>query len=513
MQAQHDPRAQRRGPGPHRHRPHLEQFGRGPLDEGVPPVAAAGGGANRGRGAAAAHRDAPATVGAQVPAGPPGAVSLVQVGHGDRVRRLEAAQRLRAVPGGLPVHGAQHRDLGGGPVHPQLLRHRGVEVVGHGRGGQGAVPRHRGEHPRLDLAQVSPDEDVPGFGHDRPAHYGRHVVQATGGRHPAGRAVGAGPRAAQPAVGPEMGVQPPVAVRGGDPFRLAPLQQRRDQRVSVAERAQPPRPGVGNVHPGLGQQEAHLRRAAQVGGRARRRVPQHLRVARGPVPGRLGPGARARAHERGQDLLGDGPVHRQPVGRQLRAQQFGGGFGLRRGHGHRPVRQPGQRLLLKPGGGQGQLRPAGHPFGTGRPAAADPAGPQVAAGLHRLGGITGLTRLEQVRLAGRRARRRGQVMQVRPHPAGVGPPPAEQQPVYRTDVPAGRQAHVPGRQHRGRFAGPDRPPGPQLRVDEPEGAVAAGGRHGPPPARGRQPQVLARFRARGQSDQVPALYPRPAELR
>jgi hypothetical protein len=326
VQAQHDPAAEGTAPGADRDRPHLEQLGRRALDHRVARVTAVGGGpagAPGALGAGGREHDQPPAVGAQVTPGPPGAVGGVEVGHGHRVSRVEPAQRLGAVAGGLAVHGGEHGDLGGRPVQAELLGHRGVEVVCPGRLGERPVPGYGGQHPRLDLAEIGPDEDVPGLGHDRLAQRGRHVVQPRGRGHPARGAIRSGPGPAQPAVGPEVLIQPGVAVRGGDPLRLAPLKQRAHQRMRVTTFPEPPRPRVRHVHSDPGQQRAHLRRAAQIRGGPRRRVAKHLIVTGGAEGGGLGLAARPRADEPGEHTFSGRAVHRQPVRGQLGAQQLG----------------------------------------------------------------------------------------------------------------------------------------------------------------------------------------------
>ena len=488
VQAQHDPGAERRAPGPHDDRPHLEQFRRRALDHRVARVPAVG------RGPADAPRlggrqpDQAATVGAQVTTCPPGPVGGIEVGHRHRVGRVEAAQRLGTVPGGLPVHRAEDRHLGHRPVHAELRRHRRVQVIGAARRHQGAVRGHRGQHPRLDLAQVSPDEHVPLGGDHGRAQGGRHVVQARRRGHPAGRAVRAGPGAAQPAVGGQVLIQPRIAVGGGDPLRLPPVEQRSDQRMRVPHLPQPPGPGIRHVHAHPGQQRLHLGRAAQVDGDARGDVPQHLRVAGGPLRHRVGVTARPGADEGGQDLLRDGPVHRQPVGGQLRAEQFGGGFGAGRREGHRPAVQ---RRLLLPGDIQGQGRPPCHPPGTVRPAAAEPLRAQVPVRRHRVAGVALIpaeqVRAEQVERSASRHRVGGQAAQPGPGHAGVGPPAAEQQPVHRGDIPAGGEPHPGGSQPRRRLARPEHPPGPQFLIRPPD--LGRDARNRPRAVPGGQPEL------------------------
>ena len=352
---------------------------------------------------------------------------------------------------------------------------------------------------------------MPVGGHDRRAQRGRHVVQARRRGHPARRAVRAGPLAAQPPVGAEMLVQPRVAVRGGDPLRLPPLEQRADQRMRVPHLPQPPGPGVRHVHADPGQQRSHLGRAAQVGGDTRRRVPQHLRVAGRPQGRGFGLAARPGADKGGQDLLRDRPVHRQPVRGQLRAQQFGGGLATGRRDGHRPAVQPGQRRLLKPGDRAGQRRPPGHPLGAVRPAAADPLRAQVPVRRHRVAAVA-LVHAEQVERAVGRHRPGVQPAQPGPGPAGVGPPAAEQQPVRRGDVPARRQPDPVGDQPRRRLPRPHHPPGPQRLIRLPDLVrQPRAGRHGPGTIRRGQAEVQ-----RGgddQPDQVAAVHPRLAQRR
>ena len=207
VEAEHDPRAERRRPGPDGDGPHLEQLGGGPLDHRVAPVPAAGRSWRRPAAPApraAGHPDQPPAVGAQVLPGLRGAVGGVEVAHGDRVSGPHPPRRPAAVPGRLPVHRRDHRDLGGRPVDAELGGHREVHVVGRGGGGERGVAGDGGEHPGLDLPEVGPDEQVPGLGDDRPAEHGGHVVQPARRGHPPGRPVAAGPGPAQPAVRTEV---------------------------------------------------------------------------------------------------------------------------------------------------------------------------------------------------------------------------------------------------------------------------------------------------------------------
>jgi hypothetical protein len=468
VQAQHDPGAERSAPGPDGDRPHLEQLRRGALDRRVARVPAVGGGpaAAPGFGIRAGGRehDQPPAVGPQVPAGPAGPVGGVEVGHRHGVGRVEPAQRLGAVPGGLAVHRGEHGHLGRRPVQAELLGHRGVQVVGPGRGGQGLVAGHGGQHTRLDLAEIGPDEDVPGLGHDGLAQRGRHVVQSGGRGHPARRAIGPGPGPAQPAVGPEVLIQPGVAVRGGDPLRLAPLQQGADQRMRVTVLPQPPRPRVRDVHADPGQQRAHLDRAAQVGGGPRRGVAQYLLIAGGPQGGGFGVASRPGADESGQEQLGGRPVHRQPVRGQLGAQQLGRGLAPGRGHRHRAIGQRGERLMLHLGRLPGQLSPARDALRAVGPAAAHPLRSQVPVRRDRVIAVLRAGHPGQAEQVGRtRGRHRigGQAVQPGPGKPRISPPAAEQQPVRRGDIPARREPDPAGGQARRGPARPHRPPRPE----------------------------------------------------
>ncbi len=333
-------------------------------------------------------------------------------------------------------------------------------------------------------------------------------MQAAGRGHPARGPVRPGPRPAQPAVRPEVLVQPAVAVGGGDPLGLAPLEQRRDQRMGLAQGPQPPGPGVGHVHPDRGQQRLDLGRAAQVGGGPGGRVPQHVGVPRGPVPGRLGLVAGPRPDEPGQYLPGRGPAHRQAVGRQFRAQQFGRGLRVRGGPGHGPAVQPGQRVLLEQGRRPGQLGPPGQPLRAVPPVTAGPLGADVPARADRLVRVAAVALGEQVRWPA--GRQRGQLAGVQPGPGQgrVRPPAAEQQPVHGRDVPARGHPDLVGGQGGGRFTRPDHPAGAQLLVDPGHHGGQVRRRLEAPTRRARGP-APARHRAPRPGRPDPPGSPRP----
>src|SRR6202042_1678879 len=77
-----------------------------------------------------------------------------------------------------------------------------------------------------------------------------------------GRPRRAPPGGARPPVGPKALVQPAVPVRGGDPLRLAPFEERGDQRRAVPVLFEPPRAGIGYVDPGPREQRLDLGGAA-----------------------------------------------------------------------------------------------------------------------------------------------------------------------------------------------------------------------------------------------------------
>ena len=152
----------------------------------------------------------------------------------------------------------------------QPARHRLIQVVLAGRRDQRLIARHRRQHPRLDLTEVSPHQHAPGLGGDSRPQIGRQVVQSRRGRHPARRTVAARPRTPQPPADDVL-VQPSVPVRGGDPLGLAPRQQRLDDGMDVAKLFEPTRPRVRHVDPDAPQHRPHVGRIPQVDRRARAR--------------------------------------------------------------------------------------------------------------------------------------------------------------------------------------------------------------------------------------------------
>ena len=146
--------------------------------------------------AQAVHPDEAPAVGAHIPAGDAVGVRGAQVAHRHWIGSFQSFERLARRARGLPVHRREHRHLGDGPLHPEPRGDRGVEVVVLRGAHETRVARHRGEHPRLDLPEIGPDERVAVLGQHRLAQHGGHVVQPARRGHPPGRAVGPGPRAA-----------------------------------------------------------------------------------------------------------------------------------------------------------------------------------------------------------------------------------------------------------------------------------------------------------------------------
>ena len=258
--------------------------------------------------------------------------------------------------------------------------------------------------------------------------------------------------------------------------------------MRVPHLPQPPGPGVRHVHADPGQQRSHLSRAAQVGGDARRRVPQHLRVAGRPQGRGFGVAARPGPDETGQHLLRDRPVHRQTVRGQLGAQQFGGGLAAGRRDGHRPFGQRGQRRLLLPGDRAGQSGPPGDPLRAVRPAAADPLGAQVPVRRHRIAAVAAV-HAEQVERAVGRHRLGGQAR-------AAGPTPSPDRPAIRRTADG-----APPRYPSTWPAGRRRPPAaPRSGPTTPPTAAAAPR----PPARLSAASSSAVTPAASQSQQRPA---------
>ncbi len=300
---------------------------------------------------------------------------------------------------------------------------------------------------------------MPGFGDNRVAHVGRHVVQTRRRGHPARGTIRSRPLAAQTAIGAYMLVEPRVTVGRAHPLRLAPREERIDERVRVAQLLEPPRARVGNLDADAPQERLHLLGASEITFHAPRRVAQHVGVA----PGALGHGvcivARPRADQRGDERLGHSSVDRQAVDRQLGAQQLRGRFSTGGHRGAPRVAQLGQASLLIPGREERQLRPRREVLEGLRPAAVDPVGPEiaVAAGRHVGFVVAVLGVREQVERSCFRERVDCEVMQLCPHPRRVRVPSAEDQPMDRGNVPRGGDAYAVVNEHDGSRARPHDP--------------------------------------------------------
>ena len=247
-------------PGPHRDRPHLEQLGRRTLHHGVAAVATPAAARLRASRSLRARielvgrsprrpplrgpipADPPAAVGAQVLSPLAGPVAGVEVGHRHRIGRSRPRRARAPWPVVWPYMAPEHGDLGRRPVDAELGRHRGVEVVADRRRGERRVTGHGGQHPGLDLAEVGPDEHVPGLGDHRPAS----PPACCGARPTPSSARRRRPRPStcpEATVGAEVLVEPPVAVGRPDALGLAPGQQGSTIGWTSPERTRVARPG------------------------------------------------------------------------------------------------------------------------------------------------------------------------------------------------------------------------------------------------------------------------------
>ena len=283
--------------------------------------------------------------------------------------------------------------------------------------------------------------------------------------------------------GPDVAVQPAVAVRRGDPLRLAPVEQRGDHRVRAAERLEPPGPGVGHVDADLAEQLADLRRVAEVdvsraGDQAADRVVASGPGARQP-PQRL-PGARPTRSPTSSSAAA------RSSGRPRRPSSTASSSAADSDHAVSTARRGRTGLRRRPSGSAAELvlvhclhvERGGSPArrcGRRRRSVGDPAGPEMPVRAHRLvrvGRVTGRPPPPASRSS----------WPVRGRPSGSSPRAtaqttagspvgaAVQQPVARRDVPGRRHPAGPGR-HR---AAAGRRRGPTTRP--------AGGAARPPPA-------------------------------
>ena len=192
------------------------------------------------------------------------------------------------------------------------------------------------------------------------------VVQAVLGGHPAGRAVAGRPPPAQPVVGADVRVEPPVAVGRGDPLVAAPVEQGVDQRVHRAVGLEHPLAGVRHVDAHGVEQLEHLGRVAQVGRLPAGHVAQHQRVAGAPGGELLGVRVVGRGPDGvGEQLLGARPVDGQPVAAQLEAQHRG--RRLREHRADQAHRGRRGRVVLQVGRLERRPRPGAPGVGVAQP--------------------------------------------------------------------------------------------------------------------------------------------------
>ena len=191
MQAEHDPGGQRQGPGADRDRPHLEQLGGRPLHDRVAPVPAAARGLGRRRGVGG-------TVWTCGPAARRRCAGPVRPWRHARPRRGSPSRRGRRTASAWPPRRRARSSARTWPRSSLPSRSAGPRqawpppqvyyVVRGGGGGERGVAGDGGEHPRLDLPKVGPDEQVPVTASTARRSPALHVVQPAGRGHPPGRA-------------------------------------------------------------------------------------------------------------------------------------------------------------------------------------------------------------------------------------------------------------------------------------------------------------------------------------
>jgi hypothetical protein len=220
------------------------------------------------------------------------------------------------------------------------------------------------------------------------------------------------------------------------------------------------------------------------------------------------------ADESCDDSLGDSSVHRQPVDRHLHAQELGRRLRARRGRDPRPITELAEARLLEHCDPRRQLRPPPQPFRSRTPTSVQPLRPEVPVGTDRIVRIAvaapGVA--EQVRRRGRRDRAQRQMLELRPHASGIGPPSAEEEPMHPGDVPARRDPHPGPEKRRRGVVRPQHPPGSERVLHEPDHhrriLDAASDRH----LARRRGHSEAHPRRNGQADKVTAHDPSPAQL-
>ena len=362
-------------------------------------------------------------------------------------------ETLEGTAGGaaaLPVHRGEHGDFRDRPLDLQPGGDGGIQVVGHGRGGQRRIAGDDGQDPRLDLAEVGAHKRPAGRCRDRGPHGRREVVKSVLRGHPAGGAVAGGPGAAQTIVRPDVIVEPGVAIGGGDAFVGPPGQERGHERVRVAIALQHPLAGGLDGDAEAGEEGLDRAGIAQVGRVVARGQREHGRVASRPnlllVRGISWP----RPGGTGDEVLGAGPVEGEPVTFQLDAQHGYGRLGDGEREGARSDR--GELSIERLGARMGRLGPAFEPTGHGEPVAVGRVGPQVAVGDREVVWARLLPELaEQVIRCHCRYAARVQPVRPGPDAPGVGAPAAPLNAI------SPREVEHPGEQHRSEASQP--PPG------------------------------------------------------
>ena len=251
----------------------------------------------------------------------PGVVRPVEQGHRHRVGPLEALERLAGRAAALPVHRRQHRHLRDRPLDPQPLRHRRVEVVGPGGGGERGVARTR---PRAPEARSGRGRRArararrarrPRAQHRRAGCAGRS--RRSSGRprrrrRSTARAAGRRGRRGRRATGSRRSSRSArrAASRAGRRRPGAPCGTARAPTCGCSARRPPRRASISRTCAGLRRSVDSRPGTWRSTSASRARREASL----------LGIRRRARSDGVGEQLLGARPVDRQPVAPQLEAQ-------------------------------------------------------------------------------------------------------------------------------------------------------------------------------------------------
>ena len=340
------------------------------------------------------------------------------------------------------------------PPWPSRGRRRGGSATGAYRSsasaaaGQGRVARHRGQHPRLDLAEVGPHEHVPRLGDDGRPQVGGHVVEP-GRRRSSGRR-----RRRRPVHVPAAGRRRRRARRARRSRRSSPPARPcatpAGRRPTDGRRGAPPAARPGCRAPRSPTRRSSdftcpgLRRSTVAAGGAWRSTSRVARSAalRRPRPRRAGRGPTTSASDAPRPSPGR-PAGRRPPARRTAARRptrtapspAPGGRGAPpagpAGAAPRPARCAAQRAS-RPGSARPRRR---------RPTPA--AGARRAAPVLGVAAVVGLV-VEQVERAGAGIVAGGRSWSAAHTRRRLGPPAAEQQAVHGGDVPARRHPDAGG---------------------------------------------------------------------